>query len=603
MQEPQTIDFEDRLMHVLLQEQLGGDCAPDLSERVLIRSSQQRLRVIRIYGTAAAAAAVLVAASIIWGLLAFRYPSPQASGGVAVVGGGPLHRGAQVETADSPAQLVLGGYCQVDLAPGTKMSWGGTDKAEEVYLREGSITCDVKRQVGSFTVKTDSGEVCVQGTKFDVQVVRGPGDEQMLGKRMLVRVLAGAVVASTTWGTYNVKAGDDAIVLPEGGIVNGTVIQKGDGWIRVRNDAGTEYKFLPRRDAGTVVTDQPMVAQFNQLAIGGPVKVVWTMQDQRRILALTDLRANQGQILPAGHAPVADATKFPVADLRWGPLREAVLNAAWGGEYCIDFEHDRTAAMPMAMLDKATEDQGAKRMAALKAWMLREGIDAAVLGTGNDAQVHDLSALGMVVKTARVDLAELQVADVVAQLRDQAPDTAPSWVTMPVKPATVTGKSVYLIRTRDNGFGAVELQAADKGTLKLRYRMIVAAPKEPPPQTKPIARAAAPKAHEEEAQAFEPTALEQEQAIVTYSHYQDPYGLWRRGDSGRIFGPVTQKSADWIEVTPQDESPIRFTVPTGGGIGDIVTEQIRNTMVGEKIEVKFAFDQGQIMALNIVRAQ
>lgn len=173
------------------------------------RVSSPRRR-LRIGWLSSAAAAVLLMAGV--GFWLGRYPEPKASGAYRVVGGGPVRRGAVLQAEDGHARLELGGYCHVDLDPNSIAKIAGDKRAEEVVLRRGRAVCRADRGEGAFVVRTDVGTVSVTGTHFAVKLIEDQGDDDMFDRRMAVRVLAGTVLVSGTWGEMTVRAGESATV-------------------------------------------------------------------------------------------------------------------------------------------------------------------------------------------------------------------------------------------------------------------------------------------------------------------------------------------------------------------------------------------------------
>ena len=94
---------------------------------------------------AVAAVAAVVLAILMRGTPEGGYPAPRVTGSYSVAGGGPLRRGAVVTADEGTATLVLGGYCEVRLEPGTTVRLEGAERAEAVSLDEGSLTCEVDR--------------------------------------------------------------------------------------------------------------------------------------------------------------------------------------------------------------------------------------------------------------------------------------------------------------------------------------------------------------------------------------------------------------------------------------------------------------------------
>ena len=207
-------EYRENLVHVLLAEELGGERPPDISRKIEAQLRIRRPRAFR-WAMVGAAAAVVVAVSL--GLWAFagRYPEPQVTGALAVVGGGPVERGATLKTGDEGGLLVLGGYCRVQCDPHTQVTVEGDRQQEAIYLADGGITCQVEGGKGTFCVRGDTGTIRVTGTEFAVRILEEEGAGSMLGKRMWVHVAVGAVLVSGAWGQQTVTAGETAVTPPE----------------------------------------------------------------------------------------------------------------------------------------------------------------------------------------------------------------------------------------------------------------------------------------------------------------------------------------------------------------------------------------------------
>jgi len=204
-------DDLDRLIDVLLCEELGGEGPPNLEERVLARAG--RRRGIRLWHVAAAAAVLLVGLGT-WQFLTGGYPRPHASGSYTVADGGAVRRGTTLRTEDQPAALTLGGYAHVEVEPQSVVRLEGARRAEQVFLGRGGVACDVDPKVGAFAVRTDLGSVQSVGTRFSVRILEEKGETEMVEKRLWVSVLAGVVLASGAWGRQALAAGQEK-ALPE----------------------------------------------------------------------------------------------------------------------------------------------------------------------------------------------------------------------------------------------------------------------------------------------------------------------------------------------------------------------------------------------------
>ena len=210
-------DEQDRLMDMLLEETLGARKPPDLTERILAqafpapRAASPVKPVLRRIGFALAVAAVLVLSFSLW--LHLRYPSPVATGDFRVAGGGPLQRDSVIIAGNGGAALTLGGYCRVELAPGTALQIGGTPGAEALRLADGQITCDVQHGRGGFIVRTDVGDVLDTGTQFSValtnedEVATALQGAPMITRKLTVAVVTGAVLVTGVWGQVPLAPG------------------------------------------------------------------------------------------------------------------------------------------------------------------------------------------------------------------------------------------------------------------------------------------------------------------------------------------------------------------------------------------------------------
>jgi len=192
----------------------------------------------------AAAAAVLAMGLGAWAAMRDSYPEPRASGPYRVSGGGEVRRGSVLSTAEGPAAVALGGYCRIELGPRSTLRLEGAKRAEQVFLEQGEVRCEVNRAVGSFAVRTEVGTVSVTGTQFSVRVIGAEGGGDMYGKRMFVKVLAGAVLLGGTWGSAVLQAGEDKTV-PEVTKVKGTVVTAcpQGKMLKLKTDAGQEITF------------------------------------------------------------------------------------------------------------------------------------------------------------------------------------------------------------------------------------------------------------------------------------------------------------------------------------------------------------------------
>lgn len=276
----------NRLVDVLLREEIGDEQPPDLSGRIAAEIGR-RSRRRRLAFAGALAAAALAALAIVRAL-GPGYPDPAATGDYAVEGGAGLERGALV-VASGPAALELGGYARVDLAPGTRVRLAGEPRAEALDLVEGRLECSVEG--GPFQVSTPLGEVQVTGTRFLVEYRRtttNDGGGDMVRDRMLVKVLVGAVVLLVGGKEYPLAEGQEQGV--EGGTFRGVVAEIGKDAFVVEGEGGKRMTFHPRWIGGMPADgggfDKEMLKAIHHLMVGDRVAVEWKWEERPRALAI-----------------------------------------------------------------------------------------------------------------------------------------------------------------------------------------------------------------------------------------------------------------------------------------------------------------------------
>jgi hypothetical protein len=186
-------DEEERLIDVLLERELGGDKPPDLVERVVAKACPRRRRLL---WWAAGAAAVVAVAFFLVLKPRGRYPMPQ-------VDGRTLARGALVTTQGTAATLTLGGYCHVQVEPGSRLRIEGAERAEAIRLEAGGVACEVGRRAGSFVVRVEACTVSVTGTRFSVRILEAGA------KGVLVSVQAGTVLFTAQGAKRALQGGQE----------------------------------------------------------------------------------------------------------------------------------------------------------------------------------------------------------------------------------------------------------------------------------------------------------------------------------------------------------------------------------------------------------
>ncbi|MEM7394462.1 MAG: FecR domain-containing protein [Verrucomicrobiota bacterium] len=178
--------LDAQLQEVFVQVEQAGTPASKPSPILVLGPTTKRWLL-------AAAASLIMAVGIGRWFLPPSYEAPRITGTFTILGGDTIERGATLVTKAQSARVELGGYCDVSLKPNTRVSLAGKEKAERVILEEGTVSCEVDRGVGTFEVETDLGVVSVVGTVFDVDVKREPIGDDLVLKRMAVRVSSGTV--------------------------------------------------------------------------------------------------------------------------------------------------------------------------------------------------------------------------------------------------------------------------------------------------------------------------------------------------------------------------------------------------------------------------
>jgi len=207
--------------------------------RPAIQPGGRRKSVARRLWLSAAAVAGIVLLG--WLFVPSRYPAPQISQSVQVVGGGKPQRGADLRTGRQPGRLELGGYCRLQIEPNTTIRIQGDKRDESILLKTGGVTCEVNRQGGGFVVRTEVGTVSVTGTKFSVRIL-GSEEEAAAKTRpaLKVAVMAGSVHVEYDGRTYDLSAGSTRAFGAEGeressGVARGRQIEAGKPTYRLKN--------------------------------------------------------------------------------------------------------------------------------------------------------------------------------------------------------------------------------------------------------------------------------------------------------------------------------------------------------------------------------
>ena len=294
-------DPKDRLIDTLLREALGKEAPPNLASRILKRVERDRRRFYWLTGGLSAAAAILIGVAV-W---KFAMPAQTTGTGTDVALDPPKPkepglqweqppytppkpendfkplpeawaRGDRIKTDDAPKKLTLGGYCNLEAAAHSSLVNEGKDKAEQVLLESGSVTCQVDRHIGTFAVRTDSGTVAVTGTKFTVGI-SGDGNDlktEAAKRRTLEVSVQEGSVELPGWAT-TLHAGE------KGGLAFGVVYGKEENSVDLHIEGLKEpQRFTPRTRDGV---DKEMLESIHKLNRGSRVQLAWVFQDHPRV--------------------------------------------------------------------------------------------------------------------------------------------------------------------------------------------------------------------------------------------------------------------------------------------------------------------------------
>ena len=154
-------------------------------------------------------AAAVAATAVLAIMLGWQpYPEFEVSGGFVTTDGKPVGRGSTLVTAKEEAVLVLGGYCNANVKPGSQVRIEGKKRDECIVLEKGSVACAVDREYGKFRIDTELATVQVTGTRFDVLYRPGASDEA----EMVVRVEEGSVLVWKGDQRRVLKANDELVL-------------------------------------------------------------------------------------------------------------------------------------------------------------------------------------------------------------------------------------------------------------------------------------------------------------------------------------------------------------------------------------------------------
>ena len=199
----------DRLIHILLEDGFGygageDEAHRDMQEAVLSAAYPPWVGTRRLVPAAAvfiAVAAVGIILLVKGGSAGEPYPQPQLSGSYWITSGSSDERGMGVATAESKAQMDMGGYVRVVIAPHSRLRLQGQPYRESIRLEQGRVMCFVTEDIGQFEMESDAGSVRATGTRFWAGLI---GAEK--ANELLLRVHSGSLTVDGPTGPVLVTA-------------------------------------------------------------------------------------------------------------------------------------------------------------------------------------------------------------------------------------------------------------------------------------------------------------------------------------------------------------------------------------------------------------
>jgi len=292
---------QDRLIEVLLREELGQERPPSLNKAVRAKASEVlRLRRRRWIVLVASSAAMVIAAVGLF--FALRQPPQPNTAGTNEQNPPPQvtdkptepkpnptdQRGQIVKAGKTSEHLTLGGYANLELSPYGELKIAGAPNAEAVVLNRGKVSCKIERGHGSFDVLSELGKVSVTGTEFEVMLRQEDGEHPPPPQFMNVHVKVGSVVVHGLGGEVKLAAGE------EGGVAIGTLqetIEHGGGFTLKVKGMTENRRFLARwvggnPDAGGGL-DKVMIEQIKACKPNAKLRVLWRVDEHAsRIIKL-----------------------------------------------------------------------------------------------------------------------------------------------------------------------------------------------------------------------------------------------------------------------------------------------------------------------------
>ena len=109
------------------------------------------------------------------------------------------------------------------------------------------------------------------------------------GRRAVLVIIM--LLGATGLGSASLAfAAADANPAAQSGTMAGTVVEKGDNWIRVKAPGGESERFMPRWIGGMPADggglDKEMLAQLANIKVGDKVQLRWVMDERKRVVEI-----------------------------------------------------------------------------------------------------------------------------------------------------------------------------------------------------------------------------------------------------------------------------------------------------------------------------
>jgi hypothetical protein len=296
-------DDQDRLIDMLLREELGGQRPPQMAERVLERAKCERWNIFKRIHPGWIAA--LVAAALVAVIVLPRFFSTPEEPKIAQPEP-PKETPKEIPKAPEVAQkvhrtekdektIVLGGFASVTLAPFTAIEdIKGDGDAQKIRLDQGTVWCEIEPNKGHFSVENPLGTVRVHGTKFKVTVNSEKHGEKTIHSRLNVDVSEGEV-------GFVMKEVDDLLLKAgeKGGSIVGTVTQREPSWLEIRADGEEKpIKYSAPWVKEFNGPDKHVMERIAKIQQGARVRMVWKLDEHERIIGVQKIEDGPKRELP-----------------------------------------------------------------------------------------------------------------------------------------------------------------------------------------------------------------------------------------------------------------------------------------------------------------